>query len=140
MPPKYLRIGFYIQACKLGSWDDDPDVGFSFIRFSSYRGDMSILAKPNEIVIPMPSVRLSYTYPLNSEIILDAKAIKPEGFTRVELASVIVNHYKHIYAKQEQDPTFDKLVLNGLSHRVNNIFDVDVRARDPYDDVEDYER
>ena len=142
MPPKYLSIPFWIMARDRGSWDDDPDVGDSLVRFFCYERDLSIQAKPNEIVIPMTTVRLSYTHPFKDEIICDTKSKSPEGMTRVELASQIISDYKRIY-KDKQDTNltghpFHKLVLHGLHHRVNNIFDVHVNDIQPWES-DDYD-
>jgi len=56
---------------------------------------------PDEIVIPLQTIRVEYEYPFNNPAAFTHQADKPEGFTRAHLARQISSQYQRIYQEEE---------------------------------------
>ncbi len=87
-----------------------------YIHLEDPEKDINNQRYPSEIVIPMKKIRIVYNYPLGHEVIYEYIADKPNGFTRVGLASAVANGYQRIYQEEEEvvgDPgTVNEIMLN----------------------------
>lgn len=72
-----------------------------YISLADPEDDIAAQKAPNELVIPLGTIRIRYDYPLENEVIHEYLADRDEGFTRAYLARIISDEYKKIYQEEE---------------------------------------
>lgn len=95
----YKEITFS-RICNWNEGEPSP-----YINIKNPEDDIQNQIAPDEIVIPLTTIRILYRYPLSCEVIKEFDTYNPEGFTRAELAKVISKGYHQIY---EEENTADK--------------------------------
>ena len=81
-------------------WEDEDNVS-PYISLENPEEDIQGQRFPDEVVIPLPKIRVRYDYPLETETILSFDADTPAGFTRAHLARQIAAGYHRIYQEEE---------------------------------------
>eukprot|EP01105_Mastigella_eilhardi_P007823 TRINITY_DN1950_c0_g1_i2.p1 TRINITY_DN1950_c0_g1~~TRINITY_DN1950_c0_g1_i2.p1 ORF type:complete len:552 (-),score=102.49 TRINITY_DN1950_c0_g1_i2:108-1763(-) len=57
--------------------------------------------RPDEVVIPMQTVRVQYDYPLPQPVVFQETAASAAGFTRRELLALICARYQQLYSERK---------------------------------------
>jgi hypothetical protein len=95
---------------------DEKDDGISpYIHLKDPTYDIEHLENADEIVTGK-DIRIRFIYPLNGEFIFEYHKVN-QGYTRKELAKLISDEYKRIYAEEEEDAG-DPGMIPGMYNRL----------------------
>ncbi len=88
--------------------------GFLSINISDPDEDFEALVNPDEVVIPMKTIKIIYDYPLDDTSIFETyEADTSEGFTCLFLVKKIVEGYKQIYETEKEATGSSKIPSKG---------------------------
>jgi len=127
-----ISVHFQSRYDDEGSWDDEDNVS-PYISVSDPDLDIETQRFPDEIVIPMKTIKLKYTYPLDTVAIFLYSTLNDNGFTRRELAKIVCEGYQTIYDDDDSEGTYGiwghgigDLVLYEVSQIGKDVFEVKV--------------
>lgn len=95
-----MEVSFQYRYEPSAGWDDEDNVS-PYIPLASPATAIEGQRFPDEIVIPLQTIRVEYEYPFNNPATFTHQADKPEGFTRAHLAREIASQYQRIYQEEE---------------------------------------
>jgi len=83
---------------------DDPewDEPSPYVSLENPESDIRNMRNPDEIVLAATQLTLVLNYPLSKEWEFPVKSQSPKGFSRAELARLISETYKAVYAEEER--------------------------------------
>jgi hypothetical protein len=93
-----------------------PGKEYPYIHVANPKEDIERQYHPDEIVIPISTIEVIYSYPLSVKTTRSFNADKPEGFTRAHLARIVCDGYKQIY-QEEENAVGDPGNIHGMFNR-----------------------
>ena len=110
-----ITVKFEKRYNNNNGWDDEDNVS-PYISVKNPEEDIKEQRFPNEIVIPMKKIRVTYNYPLSNKVTF--KAAK-EGFSTAEVARKVCEDYHRIY-KEEETAVGNPGNIPGMLNRVSS--------------------
>lgn len=98
-------------------WDNEDNVS-PYISIANPESDIQNQRQPDEIVIPLTTIKIEYDYPLSCRVIFEHTNLA--GFTRADLARLVSQDYHHIYDEEVETSATEIGLIPGMFNRTRS--------------------